>query len=124
MINVTYAYPWNAPRHAIASPYLTYKEQHRRDREIAALLRARSALAKQPDCVRFDINRRVDYLERSYGVQRANAHLVTFVRRALPRLERVAGIYQITGIDSHLSQLLFGGNFDAPDIRFFGLKTG
>lgn len=117
-----YLHAWNEPKQAIASPYLTYKEQHRRDREIAALQCARSALAKQPDCVRFDINRRVDYLERNFGAQRANAHLVTFVRRALPRLELVAGIYQITGIDSHLSQQLFGGNFDAPDIRFLASK--
>ena len=122
MNRINFAWPWNAARQAIASPYLTYKEQHRRDREIAALLRARDALAKQPECVRYDINRRVDYLERNYVAQRANAHLVTFVRRALPRLELVAGIYQITGIDSHLSQQLFGGRFDAPDIRFLASK--
>lgn len=122
MNRINFAWPWNAARQAIASPYLTYKEQHRRVREIAALLRARDALAKQPECVRYDINRRVDYLERNYGAQRANAHLVTFVRRALPRLELVAGIYQITGIDSHLSQQLFGGRFDAPDIRFLASK--
>lgn len=119
---IQFAWPWNAPRQAIASPYLTHKEKHRRDREIAALLRARTELAKQPDCVSYDINRRVDYLERTYGAQRANAHLVTFVRRALPRLELVTKKYSIVGIDTFLSQQLFGGRFDLPEISFFASR--
>ena len=38
MTGVVYAFPWNAPRSALASPYLTYDQQHRRDRMFAALL--------------------------------------------------------------------------------------
>ncbi|WP_435953226.1 replication endonuclease [Dryocola sp. BD626] len=121
-VSESYTYWWNVPSQGIPSPYLTHEQQRRRDREIAALLRARTELAKQPDCVRYDINRRVDYLERTYSAQRANAHLVTFVRRALPRLERVAGKYSISGIDSNLSRLLFGGRFDSPEISFFASR--
>ncbi len=43
-----YAYPWNAPREAIASPYPTYEEMHSRNQMIAALVRAQELLEKQP----------------------------------------------------------------------------
>ena len=43
-----YAYPWNAPREAIASPYPTYEETRRRDQLIAALLHAQELLENSP----------------------------------------------------------------------------
>ncbi len=43
-----YAYPWNAPREAIASPYPTYEEMHSRSQMIAALVRAQELLEQQP----------------------------------------------------------------------------
>lgn len=70
---VAYAYPWNAPRSAIASPYLTYDQQYRRDRMFAALLHARKVLSLQPECVRFDVYRTAAVLEQNQGSQRANA---------------------------------------------------
>jgi phage/conjugal plasmid C-4 type zinc finger TraR family protein len=70
---VQFAYPWNAPRSAIASPYLTYDQQHRRDRMFAALLHARKVLSLQPECVRFDVYRTAAVLEQNQGSQRANA---------------------------------------------------
>ncbi len=87
---VAYAYPWNAPRSAIASPYLTYDQQHRRDRMFAALLHARKVLSLQPECVRFDVYRTATVLEQNQGSQRANAFLISFCKKALPRLELVA----------------------------------
>ncbi|WP_241967308.1 hypothetical protein, partial [Salmonella enterica] len=51
---IDYAFVWNFPKQAIASPYLTYDQQYRRDRMFAALLHARKVLSLQPECVRFD----------------------------------------------------------------------
>ncbi|EHU02046.1 hypothetical protein CKS_0543 [Pantoea stewartii subsp. stewartii DC283] len=39
-----FAYPWNAPRLAIASPYPTYDQQQHRDRLIAAWLHGQKTL--------------------------------------------------------------------------------
>ncbi len=70
---ISWAFPWNAPRPAIASPYLTHAELHRRNQLIAALLQARHALALQPECVRLPIMRTADTLEKHHGEARANA---------------------------------------------------
>nr|BBI97208.1 hypothetical protein MRY18106EAS_37400 [Enterobacter asburiae] len=67
---MSFAYPWNAPRLAIASPYLTHAQQQRRDRLFAALQQARIALSQQPDCVRFEIWRTVDALEQHRAARR------------------------------------------------------
>ncbi|WP_455863886.1 replication endonuclease [Pantoea agglomerans] len=91
-----YAWAWNAPRQAIASPYLTYDEIHRRDQLIAAVSHARELLEAQPTLVRIDVNRRLAELEKEHGVQRANAYLTkTFVERTLPRLELVNAQYRL-----------------------------
>ncbi|POT97264.1 replication protein [Escherichia sp. ESNIH1] len=122
MSDVVLPYVWNAPREAIASPYLTHAEQHRRDQQIAALLRARHELELQPDCVRYDVRRRADELERHHGLARANAFLVNFTRKALPRLELVKNKYSITGIETDVSGAAFGGHFDAADVRFMASR--
>lgn len=87
---VQFAYPWNVPRSAISSPYLTYEQRHRRDRMFAALLHAKKVLSLQPDCVRLDVYRTAAVLEQNQGSQRANAFLISFCKKALPRLELVA----------------------------------
>ncbi len=68
-------FTWNAPRPAIASPYLTYAQERRRDQMFAALLHARKVLSLQPECVRFEVNRTATVLEQTQGSERANAFL-------------------------------------------------
>ncbi|KAA0510403.1 replication endonuclease [Enterobacter vonholyi] len=119
---VAYAYPWNAPRSAIASPYLTYDQQHRRDRMFAALLHARKVLSLQPECVRFDVYRTAAVLEQNQGSQRANAFLISFCKKALPRLELVAKKYECTGIDSKVSAAVFGGHFDTELMQYLASR--
>ncbi|WP_342323485.1 replication endonuclease [Kosakonia sp. BYX6] len=119
---ISYAYPWNAPRSAIASPYLTYAEQHRRDHMIAALLHARKALSLQPECVRYDVIRTAATLEQHHDSQRANAFLISFCKKALPRLELVAKKYQSTGINSDVSAAVFNGHFDTRIMQYLASR--
>lgn len=119
---VAYAYPWNAPRSAIASPYLTYDQQHRRDRIFAALLHARKVLSLQPECVRFDVYRTATVLEQNQGSQRANAFLISFCKKALPRLELVAKKYESAGINSNVSTVVFGGHFDTRLMQYLASR--
>ncbi|EFO4691455.1 replication endonuclease, partial [Shigella dysenteriae] len=121
-VSVNYAYPWNAPRSAIASPYLTYEQQHRRDRMFAALLHARKVLSLQPECVRFDVYRTATVLEQNQGSQRANAFLISFCKKALPRLELVAKKYECTGINSNVSAEVFGGHFDTQLMQYLASR--
>ncbi|MEH3456189.1 replication endonuclease [Enterobacter roggenkampii] len=122
MTKYTFAYPWNAPRSAIASPYLTYDQQHRRDRMFAALLHARKVLSLQPECVRFDVYRTAAVLEQNQGSQRANAFLISFCKKALPRLELVAKKYECTGINSNVSTAVFGGHFDSQLMQYLASR--
>ena len=119
---ISYAYAWNAPRSAIASPYLTYSEQHRRDRMIAALLHARKALSLQPECVRYDVYRTAAALEQHHDSQRANAFLISFCKKALPRLELVAKKYQATGVKSDVSAAVFSGHFDTEMLQYIASR--
>lgn len=119
---VHYAYPWNTPRAAIASPYLTHDDVHRRDRRIAALLQARKRLALQPECVRADIDRTVDALEQHQGSQRANTFLIRFCKTTLPRLEQVAKKYASTGIHPCVSEAVFGGHFDTELLQYLASR--
>ncbi|HED6253454.1 TPA: replication endonuclease [Enterobacter cloacae] len=119
---VAYAYPWNAPRPAVASPYLTYDQQHRRDRMFAALLHARKVLSLQPECVRFDVYRTAAVLEQNQGSQRANAFLISFCKKALPRLELVAKKYECVGIDSKVSAAVFCCHFDTEIMQYLASR--
>ncbi|EME1730603.1 replication endonuclease [Cronobacter sakazakii] len=85
-------------------------------------MRARHELELQPDCVRYDVRRRADELERHNGLARGNAFLVNFTRKALPRLELVKNKYSITGIETEVSVAAFGGQFDAADVRFMASR--
>ncbi|MGC1100258.1 replication endonuclease [Pantoea agglomerans] len=105
-----YAYPWNAPREAIASPYPTYEEMHSRSQMIAALARAQELLEKQPTLIQIDVKRRVSELEKTQGIDRANAYLTkTFVERTLPRVETVNAQYRL-GEMRHGTFNLLAGN--------------
>ncbi|EMM2533125.1 replication endonuclease [Citrobacter freundii] len=119
---VQFAYPWNIPRSAISSPYLTYEQQHRRDRMFAALLHAKKVLSLQPDCVRLDVYRTAAVLEQNQGSQRANAFLISFCKKALPRLELVAKKYECTGINSNVSTAVFGGHFDTQLMQYLASR--
>lgn len=119
---ISYAYAWNAPRSAIASPYLTYSEQHRRDRMIAALLHARKALSLQPECIRYDVYRTAAALEQHHDSQRANAFLISFCKKAFPRLELVAKKYQATGVKSDVSAAVFSGHFDTEMLQYIASR--
>jgi len=104
-----YAYPWNAPREAIASPYPTYEEMHSRSQMIAALARAQESLEKQPTLIQLDVKRRVSELEKTQGIARANAYLAkTFVERTLPRVECVSEQYRLGEMSSGTFSLLAG----------------
>lgn len=93
---IQYAHPWNQPRAAIASPYLTYEQILRRDQMIAALSHANDLLDKQPQLVQRDVKHRVIELEKTQGLARANAYLAkTFVERTLPRVENVNTQYRL-----------------------------
>lgn len=104
-----YAYPWNAPREAIASPYPTYEEIRRRDQMIAALLRAQELLEKQAVLVQLDVKRRTSELEKTQGTARANVYLTkTFVERTLPRVEKVNAQYRLGEMSAGTFTLLAG----------------
>ncbi|MFP1727666.1 replication endonuclease [Lonsdalea quercina] len=123
MDNISYAYPWNAPRPAIASPYLTYEQEYRRERMFAALLKVRKALALLPKCVRLDVERTALVLEQHQGSQRANAFLISFCKKALPRLELVAKKYESNGIHHELSAAIFGNHFDTQIMQFMASRV-
>ncbi|ORM95098.1 replication endonuclease [Pantoea cypripedii] len=91
-----YAYPWNAPREAITSPYPTYEEARSRSQMIAALVHAQELLEKQPTLVQLDVKHRISDLEKTQGTARANAYFTkTFVERTLPRVEVVNAQYHL-----------------------------
>lgn len=119
---IDYAFVWNFPKQAIASPYLTYDQQHRRDRMFAALLHARKVLSLQPECVRFDVYRTSAVLEQIQGSQRANAFLISFCKKALPRLELVAKKYECSGINSNVSAAVFDGHFDTQLMQYLASR--
>ncbi|OVW09255.1 replication protein [Klebsiella quasipneumoniae subsp. similipneumoniae] len=101
---------------------MTYSEQHRRDRMIAALLHARKALSLQPECVRYDVYRTAAALEQHHDSQRANAFLISFCKKALPRLELVAKKYLSTGIKSDVSAAVFSGHFDTEMLQYIASR--
>jgi len=119
---VSFAYPWNAPRPAIASPYLTHAKQQRRNRLFAALQQARTALALQPEQIRREIDRTLTQLEKQHGSLRANAFLIRFCQRTLPRLQYVARKYSRAGINRDVSSAIFNGHFDTQIMRHMATR--
>lgn len=88
----------------------------------AALLHARKVLSLQPECVRFDAYRTAAVLEQNQGSQRANAFLISFCKKALPRLELVAKKYECVGIDSKVSAAVFGCHFDTEIMQYLASR--
>ncbi|UYB59798.1 replication endonuclease [Klebsiella michiganensis] len=88
----------------------------------AALLHAKKVLSLQPECVRFDVYRTVTVLEQNQGSQRANAFLISFCKKALPRLELVAKKYESAGINSNVSTAVFGGHFDTRLMQYLASR--
>ncbi|WP_241260422.1 replication endonuclease [Citrobacter freundii] len=88
----------------------------------AALLHARKVLSLQPECVRFDIYRTATVLEQNQGSQRANAFLISFCKKALPRLELVAKKYECVGINSNVSAAVFDGHFDTQLMQYLASR--
>ncbi len=88
----------------------------------AALLHARKVLSLQPECVRFDVYRTAAVLEQNQGSQRANAFLISFCKKALPRLELVAKKYECIGINSKVSAAVFGGHFDTELMQYLASR--
>lgn len=113
-----YAYPWNAPKTAIASSYLTHEQLHSRERLFAALEHARKSLAQQPEYVRADVYRTAEALEQYQGSPRANAFLIHFCKKALPRLEMVAKKYRCAGIPVEI----LGGHFDTKYSQYLASR--
>ncbi|MGX2889260.1 replication endonuclease [Klebsiella pneumoniae] len=62
--------------------------------------------------MRFDVYRTATVLEQNQDSKRANAFLISFCKKALPRLELVAKRYESAGINSNVSTAVFGGHFD------------
>ncbi|HBQ5209316.1 replication endonuclease [Klebsiella pneumoniae] len=89
---------------------------------IAALLHAKKELSLQPECVRFDVYRTATVLEQNQGSQRANAFLISFCKKALPRLELVAKKYESAGINSNVSTAVFGGHFDTRLMQYLASR--
>ena len=89
---------------------------------IAALLHARKALSLQPECVRYDVYRTAAALEQHHDSQRANAFLISFCKKALPRLELVAKKYQATGVKSDVSAAVFSGHFDTEMLQYIASR--
>lgn len=88
----------------------------------AALLHARKVLSLQPECVRFDVYRTAAVLEQNQGSQRANAFLINFCKKALPRLELVAKKYECVGINSNVSAAVFDGHFDTQLMQYLASR--
>ncbi|MGZ0195158.1 replication endonuclease [Citrobacter freundii] len=88
----------------------------------AALLHARKVLSLQPECVRFDVYRTAAVLEQNQGSQRANAFLINFCKKALPRLELVANKYECAGINSNVSAAVFDGHFDTQLMQYLASR--
>lgn len=88
----------------------------------AALLHARKVLSLQPECVRFDVYRTAAVLEQNQDSQRANAFLISFCKKALPRLELVAKKYECAGINSNVSAAVFGCHFDTQLMQYLASR--
>ncbi|WP_249361060.1 replication endonuclease [Citrobacter sp. wls618] len=88
----------------------------------AALLHARKVLSLQPECVRFDVYRTAAVLEQTQGSQRANAFLISFCKKAVPRLELVAKKYECSGINSNVSAAVFDGHFDTQLMQYLASR--
>lgn len=111
-----WAFPWNAPRPAISSPFPTYAQLHQKEKENKALANAQAILQQQSIIVRMDVTSRANQLEKEQGIQRANAFMSkTFIDRILPRIEQVSVRYKIPNMTADNAQLMWRFN-NLPDM--------
>lgn len=61
-------------------------------------------------------------LEQNQSSQRANAFLISFCKKALPRLELVAKKYESAGINTNVSTAVFGGHFDTRLMQYLASR--
>ncbi len=118
---VHFAYPWNNPRSAIASPYLTYDQQHRRDRMFMGFAAcAKGAFhCSQNACVLMFITAAV--LEQKSGrstsqmpfnqlLQKRHCHVLNWCK------------IRVRVIDSKVSVAVFGGHFDTDIMQYLASR--
>ncbi|HCA9924507.1 TPA: replication endonuclease [Klebsiella variicola subsp. variicola] len=72
--------------------------------------------------MRYDVYCTATVLEQNQGSQRANAFLISFCKKALPRLELVAKKYESAGINSNASTAVFGGHFDTRLMQYLASR--
>ncbi|ESE60711.1 bacteriophage replication gene A [Salmonella enterica subsp. enterica serovar Typhimurium str. AZ 057] len=72
--------------------------------------------------MRFDVYRTAAVLAQNQGSQRANDFLISFCKKALPRLELVAKKYECVGINSNVSTAVFGGHFDTKLMQYLASR--
>ncbi|EPM0698649.1 replication endonuclease [Klebsiella aerogenes] len=72
--------------------------------------------------MRFDVYRTATVLEQNQGSQRANAFLISFCKKALPRLELVAKKNECVGINSNVSTAVFGGHLDTQLMQYLASR--
>ncbi|EPU1201222.1 MULTISPECIES: replication endonuclease [Klebsiella pneumoniae complex] len=72
--------------------------------------------------MRFDVYRTATVLEQNQGSQRANAFLISFCKKALPRLELVAKKYESADINSNVSTAVFGRHFDTRLMQYLASR--
>ncbi|EPY4332775.1 replication endonuclease [Klebsiella pneumoniae] len=72
--------------------------------------------------MRFDVYRTATVLEQNQGSQRANAFLISFFKKALPRLELVAKKYECVGINSNVSTAVFGGHLNTQLMQYLASR--
>lgn len=83
-------------------------------------MRERCFLSSLSAC--FDVYRTATVLEQNQGSQRANAFLISFCKKALPRLELVAKKYECAGINSNVSAAVFSGHFDTRLMQYLASR--
>ncbi|ELI9011314.1 replication endonuclease [Klebsiella aerogenes] len=72
--------------------------------------------------MRHEVYRTAAVLERTQGSQRANAFLISFCKKALPRLELVAKKYECRGVKSDVSAAVFDGHFDTQLMQYLASR--
>ncbi|UMX66498.1 hypothetical protein MJ560_21480 [Klebsiella pneumoniae] len=61
-------------------------------------------------------------MSKNQGGQRAIASLISFCKKALPRLELVAKKYECVGINSNVSTAVFGGHLDTQLMQYLASR--
>jgi hypothetical protein len=116
------AHGWNSPRQAIGYAWLNYQQQYQRAERFSALSNAQQKIAQQPECLKREIFRYADFLEK----QRSAAHAGAFYRhcagKIIPRIDIVNNRWRISDLTSSTTRAVFRGHFDTPFLRFLASR--